>query len=443
MARPNPPLTVHAIARQIARGEQSSRAVVRHCLDTIAAEDGHLRAFVEVFAEAALARAEQLDRTAAATGLVGPLHGVPIAVKDLADLAGRSAGFGSRCFPAKPDAQTATAIQRLIDAGAVIIGVTHMVEFAFGGWGTNYALGTPWNPIDRTLHRVPGGSSSGSAVAVAAGMVPAAIGSDTGGSLRIPGSLCGCVGFKPSFGAIPLDGIAELAPTFDTLGPITHTVADARLLFAVMAGLAVPSEPVDRPFRLAVPALDQLGPCDPDILAKFQQSIDALRVQGHDIETITVPLALTEYQALSGAVSAFEAYRQHKAVVEDLASPLDPFVRQRVLAGRDVEPARYTELLEQRGIAISEFRARFGRFDAFLLPSTPLPAIPVSAVDEATIPMSRYTRIANWLNLSAVSVPNGVTATGLPTGLQVMGWHGTDARLLDLAHLAEAGFARS
>ncbi len=411
----------------------SSRGVVRRSLDAIAAENAKLHAFVEVFADAAMRRADELDSRAADGGAAGPLHGVPIAVKDLADIEGRVPGFGSKCFAAPIPARTAPAIRRLIDAGAVVIGMTHMVEFALGGWGTNHAVGTPWNPVDRAIHRVPGGSSSGSAVAVAAGIVPLAVGSDTGGSIRIPAALCGIVGFKPSYGLIALDGIAALAPTFDTLGPIGRSVADTRLMFRVMAGLAdVPSEPA-RPLRIAVPTEAQLEPCDAGIAASFARSIAALRAMGHAIEALPFPAALTEYQALSGGMMGYEAFARHHIRVKELGDAMDPHVRTRILAGRAIDAARYAEFGAIRRRDISTFGAAFAGVDAIALPSTPLPAIPVAEVDESTIPMSRYTRVANWLDLCAISIPNGATASGLPTGLQLMAPSGADFRLLDLA----------
>lgn len=425
--------TAREIARRCASGKTSSRSVVRDCLDAIAAENGKLHAFVEVFAEKAMRRAEELDRHLAASGPVGPLHGVPVAVKDLAAFDGRSPGFGSKCYPAVPGAGTAPAIRRLVEAGAVVVGMTHMVEFAFGGWGTNHAMGTPWNPVDRTVHRVPGGSSSGSAVAVAAGLVPAAVGSDTGGSIRIPASLCGIVGFKPSFGRIPLEGTAPLGPAFDTLGPIVRDVGDARLLFEVMAGLPVTEPAPVKALRIGVPDERHLEPCDPDILGNYRRSVGALREARHETVAIDLPEALTEYQALCGAVVGYEAYRHHRAVAEDPATPLDPHVRQRLSAGREIDAARHADLMRRRERDIAAFKAIGGAFDVIVLPSTPLPAIPVDAVDETTIPMSRYTRIGNWLDLCAIGVPNGVTASVLPTGFQLMALSGNDVRLLDCA----------
>jgi aspartyl-tRNA(Asn)/glutamyl-tRNA(Gln) amidotransferase subunit A len=434
-------LSARDIVRLTASGEVSARSVVERCLRSIAAENDKLRAFLDVFAESALHRADELDRIASRSGTAGPLHGVPIAIKDLAEIGGRSPGFGSKCFPPRHGATTAPAIRRLIDAGAIIIGMTHMVEFAIGGWGTNHAVGTPWNPIDRDVHRVPGGSSSGSAVAVAAGLVPVAIGSDTGGSIRIPASLCGIVGFKPSHGRISLEGIAALSPTFDTLGPLTRDVADARLLYSVMSGLPVSNSSTGRPLHIGVPTSDELAPCDPDIGENFERSVQSLRRAGHTVEIITLPKALTEYQALNGKIVAYDAYRQHKALAEDAATELDPHVRQRVLTGRDVDDAQYAALSEERTAAVAAFRSDFARFDIIAMPSTPLPAIPVSAVDESTIPMSRYTRVGNCLDLCGLSIPNGVTSAGLPTGLQLMSRSGKDAELLDFAEQFAQGIA--
>jgi aspartyl-tRNA(Asn)/glutamyl-tRNA(Gln) amidotransferase subunit A len=426
-------LTVADIAGMCREGRSSSRSVLERYLAAIAAENEALHAFVEVFAASAERRADELDAAFKVSGRVGPLHGVPVAVKDLARMDGRVPGFGSKCYRGMPTGPTAPAIQRLVDAGAVIIGMTNMVEFAIGGWGTNYAVGTPWNPIDRAVHRVPGGSSSGSAVAVAAGLAPAAIGSDTGGSIRIPASLCGLVGFKPSFGVVPLDGIAPLSPTFDTLGPITRTVGDARLLFSVLGGLPVAPPTITRPMRIGVPALHQLQPCDPDILEAFGRSVEQLRARGHSVETFDLPMALTAYQAINGRIVAFEAYRHHRSVVEDSQMPVDPFVRQRVLAGREIDDAAYAAAKEALGAAVSEFRSRLGHFDMFATPTTPLPAIALSEVDDNAIPMSFYTRLGNCLDLCGISLPNGTTSTGLPSGLQLMSWSGNDAVLLAFA----------
>src|SRR5271156_4668503 len=225
-----------ALSRLLARGAVSSHEIVIAYLDRIAHLDSHLHAFVEVYGHSALAQAQNADGERRSGIARGPLHGLPIALKDLLHVQGRFTGAGSKSRPHGMATETASAAQRLFAAGMIALGKTHLVEFAFGAWGRNAPLGAPWNPWDTTTHRVAGGSSSGSAVAVAAALAPAAIGSDTGGSIRIPASLCGLTGFKPTYGLISLAGVFALATTLDSLGPLTHSVDDAALLLGAMAG---------------------------------------------------------------------------------------------------------------------------------------------------------------------------------------------------------------
>src|SRR5947208_15318910 len=213
--------------------------------------DERAHAFVDVYRDSALAAAREADRERKAGTLRGPLHGLPIALKDLFHIRGRATSAGSRSRPHGVADNTATAVQQLIAAGMIALGKTHLVEFAFGGWGCNEPMGAPWNPWDTTTHRVAGGSSSGSAVAVAAALAPAAIGSDTGGSIRIPAALCGLTGFKPTYGLISLAGVVPLATTLDSVGPLSRTVDDAALLLSAIAG----SDPRD-PATLIAPRVD-------------------------------------------------------------------------------------------------------------------------------------------------------------------------------------------
>ena len=224
----------------LARGETSSRAIVEACLARIDRHDGpqvgQLHAFIEVYRDAALAAADAADQ-ARRTGVArGPLAGLPIALKDLLHVEGRETTAGSKSWRGRISDHTATAVLRLKAAGMIPLGKTHMVEFAFGGWGRNQPMGAPWNPWDAKTHRVAGGSSSGSAVAVAGGLCPAAIGSDTGGSIRIPAALCGITGLKPTYGRVSLYGAVPLSGTLDSIGPLARTVEDCGLLLAAMAG---------------------------------------------------------------------------------------------------------------------------------------------------------------------------------------------------------------
>jgi aspartyl-tRNA(Asn)/glutamyl-tRNA(Gln) amidotransferase subunit A len=415
----------------LGKGARSSRVLVDQCLDRISADNTRLHAFADVFSETARAEADRADAAAARGTSLGPLHGIPFAMKDLADIAGHEPSFGSRCYGRGVADKTAPAVARLQAAGAILLGVTHMVEFAIGGWGTNYSMGTPRNPCDPEHHRVPGGSSSGSAVAVAAGLVPFAIGSDTGGSVRIPASLCGIVGLKPSSGRIPLEGIAPLSPSFDTLGPLTRSVTDAGLVANIMAGEAPDAIAPALPRRLGFIPLGYLDPIDADIVAGYLGFIAALRDLGHDLVPVNLPLEASEYQRRNGIIVAHEIYGRLGELAKDTTRPLDPYVRQRVLSGACVEAAEHAALLSQRQIAIRQMQDLMVEIPLILIPTTPLQARRIEEVDEATIPLSRFTRIANYLDLAAISLP--MAGLRLPAGLQLMAPRGTDSALIAAA----------
>src|SRR4029453_599352 len=243
-----------ALARRLERGETTSRAIVEACLARIDALDGKLHAFIDVYRDDALKLADAADLARSAHVARGPLHGLPLALKDLLEVKGRQTTAGSKSWLGRISDHTATCVDRLLAAGMIPIGKTHLVEFAFGGWGRNQPMGAPWNPWDLATHRVAGGSSSGSAVAMASGMVPAAIGSDTGGSVRIPAALCGLTGLKTTYGLISLHGAVPLSTLLDTIGPLAHTVDDCALLTAAMAG----DDPHD-PGTRGAPVVDFAG----------------------------------------------------------------------------------------------------------------------------------------------------------------------------------------
>ncbi len=217
------------MSEKLARGEISSAKITDACLARIAEHDGKLGAFACVFENEARAAAEAADKLRAGGDEIGPLHGIPVAVKDLFHVHGHATQAGSRCYSVPPDARTATAVSLLTDAGMIVLGKTHTDEFAYGAWGVNNLLGSPWNPYDLETHRVAGGSSSGSAVAVSAGLVPLALGSDTGGSARVPAAFCGCVGVKPSFGLVERKGMVPLSPSLDVVGFFANSIGDSKL----------------------------------------------------------------------------------------------------------------------------------------------------------------------------------------------------------------------
>ena len=428
-----------------ASGAQSSRALVEDCLDRIATQNRQLHAFLTVFADSARAEADRADAAVRGGTLLGPLHGIPFAMKDLADIAGHEPSFGSRCYGRGVAERTAPAVARLQAAGAILLGVTHMVEFAIGGWGPNYSMGTPRNPCDPDHHRVSGGSSSGSAVAVAAGLVPFAIGSDTGGSVRIPASLCGIVGLKPSSGRIPLDGIAPLSTSFDTLGPLTRSASDAGLLADIMAGEQPRHAVPELPHRIGYIPPAYLDPIDADVLAGYLDAIGVCRARGHELVQITPPLEAVEYQRRNGSIVAHEIFSRLGGLADDKTRPIDPYVRARVLAGALIDTETYGTLVAERVVAIARMQDMMAATPLILMPTTPIRARRIEEVDEGTIPLSRFTRIANYLDLPAISLP--LPGKRLPVGLQVMAAHGSDRALIAaacaLATVLEEGEKRS
>jgi aspartyl-tRNA(Asn)/glutamyl-tRNA(Gln) amidotransferase subunit A len=380
----------------------------------------------------------------------GALHGLPIAIKDLVHLSGRMTTAGSKSRPYGIARETATAAGRLLAAGMIPLGKTHLVEFAFGGWGCNQPMGAPWNPWDAAVHRVAGGSSSGSAVAVAAGLAPAAIGSDTGGSIRIPAALCGLTGLKPTYGVISIAGVFPLAPTLDSLGPIARTVDDAALLAAVMAGpdprdpatLAAPevdfagvlaAEPDVRDMRISALAPEQF-PCavDPDVLGARAAAIDVFRALGASVAEARVPFDFADLTLRNGRITAAEAYALHRRYIEDETLEIDPWVRRRTLGGKSVSAADYIDDLAARRSAAAAFAEWMRGRDALLTPTVPIVATPIAEVDEAASPLVSFTRAGNYLGACALTLPAGFSSGGLPVAVQLIGAPFTEATLLRL-----------
>ena len=437
-------LPVHALAANLKTQRVSPVEIVTCCLERIARLDGKLHAFVEVYDKEARLAAEAADRAIRSGHAVGPLHGIPIALKDLVELEGRIATGGSAVWRSRRSTITATLAQKLISAGMIILGKTHTVEFAFGGWGTNQHLGAPWNPWDSAIHRTPGGSSSGSAVAVAARLVPCAVGTDTGGSVRVPASWCGITGLKTTIGRISTYGVLPLTPTLDTPGPLARDVEDTALLLDVMQG-ADPRDPRTlglcnadpmpmlrrgvKGLRLArMPASERTGVAE-EVLAAYDRSIDQLAGMGADIIELTLPRSFHDYGSASGRIMAAEAYALLSPIVDDDALPVDAAVRPRIRAGASISSRDYLEALAERERLKREFAAATEHVDALLAPVTVTSAIPIADVDQKTTP-AFFTRWVNFLDLCGLAVPNGAGASGLPLALQIVCRGGDEATAL-------------
>jgi aspartyl-tRNA(Asn)/glutamyl-tRNA(Gln) amidotransferase subunit A len=431
---------VHTLAAEIAARRLSPVDLVDEYLGRIERLEPRLQAFVSVNAANARLAAEAADKAIRAGHAVGPLHGIPIAIKDLVEIEGYVAMGGTAAWRNRVAPHTATLMRKLMAAGMINLGKTHTVEFAYGGWGTNQHLGTPRNPWDDKTHRTPGGSSSGSGVAVAARMAPWAIGTDTGGSVRIPAAWNGIAGLKTTIGRISTFGILPLSPTLDTPGPITRDIEDAALLLSVLQGadrrdrhtLGVHDvEPMPelrrgvKGLRLARLPADERGGIDAEVLAAYDHSVAALANLGAEIVDVALPARFADLGAINGRIMSAEAYAALAALVDDNAQPLDQDVRPRVRAGAAISSRDYLTALAERERMKASFNAAIDGIDsidgidALLTPTTVTPAMPVASIDQNTSP-AMFTRWVNFLDLCAAAVPNGFTAGGLPTSLQIV-----------------------
>jgi aspartyl-tRNA(Asn)/glutamyl-tRNA(Gln) amidotransferase subunit A len=422
------------VSTEIGAGRLSPVDLMDTLLARIRAQDQKLHAFVEVYADEARLAAEAADKAIRSGHRIGPLHGIPIALKDLIEIEGRVTTGGSQVWRDRRSTYTATIAQRLISAGMIVIGKTHTVEFAMGGWGTNQHRGTPWNPWDPAVARTPGGSSSGTGVAVAAGMVPWGIGTDTGGSVRLPASWCGLSGLKTTIGRVSTYGILPLSPSLDTPGPMARSVEDAALLYQTIAG----PDPLDprtlgqpsggpmpmmkrgvRGFRLARMPEDERDRVAAEVLAAYDAALDALARLGAEIVTVKLPRRFADFTQLTGRIIGAESYFLVGDLIDDMNLPIDEAVRPRIASGRGVSARDYLGALREQAEAKAEFAAALGDVDALLTPTTTTAAIPLDAVDQGTTP-AHFTRFVNALELCALTVPDGFTATGLPLSLQIV-----------------------
>jgi aspartyl-tRNA(Asn)/glutamyl-tRNA(Gln) amidotransferase subunit A len=427
-------LPVWRLSEEIAAGRLSPVEIVEDCIARTERLEPKLQAYVSFRPERARMAAEAADKAIRSGQRIGPLHGVPIAVKDLVEIEGEVAQGGCAAWSGRVATRTATLYRKLIAAGMIVLGKTHTVEFAYGAWGTNERLGTPWNPWDIAVHRAPGGSSSGSAAAVAARIAPCAIGTDTGGSVRIPAAWCGLTGLKTTIGRISAYGVLPLSPTLDTPGPITRSVEDAAALLCLLQG-ADPHDPRTRGLtdsdpwtrlrrgvaglRLArLPASERAG-VDPEMLAAYDRSVDQLGRLGAEIVDIALPGPLAEVAAANGRIISAESYATLADLVDDPGQPLDEAVRRRVRAGAAISSRAYLSDLAERERAKAVVAQAMRDIDALLTPTTDTPPPTLGDIDQAASP-TRFTRWANFLDLCALSVPNGLTASGLPTSLQLV-----------------------
>ena len=439
--------TVGELSRAFGARTLSPVDAVDALLKRITTRNPSLHAYIAVYEADARLAAEAADKAIRSGHRVGPLHGVPIALKDLVDLEGRVTTGGSKVWANRVSPVTATLAERLIAAGMIVLGKTHTVEFAMGSWGTNTHMGTPRNPWDLTVHRTPGGSSSGSGVAVAAGLAPVAIGTDTGGSVRIPAAWNGIVGLKVTVGRISTYGVLPLSFTLDTPGPLARSVEDAALIYRALSGpdprdpqtLAwAPTDPLpslDRGvagLRLAVlPDSERTG-VDKEILVAYDAAVDTLATLGAQIVRVALPHRLSDYAAATGRIIGAEGYRFVGHLVDDENQATDPDVRPRIQLGRTISARDYIVTLHEREEHKRAYATAMADVDALLTPTALTAAIPIDTADQKGT-SAHFTRPGNYLGLCGVAVPNGFTAGGLPTSLQIMCAAGEEAMALRIA----------
>lgn len=435
---------VHQLARELAARRISPIEVVDAYLARIAAHEPKLHAFIAVHADSARLAARAAEAAIHAGHAVGPLHGIPIALKDLIELEGLPVAGGCEAWRSRVATRTATLARKLVAQGMIVLGKTHTVEFAMGGWGTNTRLGTPWNPWDPARARTPGGSSSGSGVAVAAGMAPWAVGTDTGGSVRLPASWCGITGLKTTIGRVSTYGVLPLSPTLDTPGPMARSVEDAALLYVAMQG-EDPLDPRTRglPFTDPMPALrrgikglrlarmpeSERSFVSADVLAAYDRSLAELDRLGAEIVAVHLPFEFGEVAQANLRIMAAESYAILHELVDDASAPLDPHVRPRIAAGRQISARDYLQALARREAMKLAFAQAMDGIDALLTPTTATTALPLDEVDQTKAP-AHFTRFVNFLDLCALALPNGIAPDGLPTSLQVVCRGGDEATAL-------------
>lgn len=436
--------TIQQLAADLAAGRTTSRRVVEEALARIADPAGEgRRAFIKVYQAEALAAADASDLLRKAGLVPSPLAGIPVSIKNLCDVAGQTTLAGSRALDDAPPAERdAPVVARLRAAGAVIVGSTNMSEFAFSGVGCNPHYGTPGNPADRK--RVPGGSSSGAAVSVGDGMAVAALGTDTGGSVRIPSAVCGLVGFKPTARRVPIDGVVPLSTSLDSIGPLANSVECCAIVDAVFAGetIVVPSPAPLAGLRLAIPKQMVLEDLDATVATAFERACKALSDKGAKIEQIDL-LQLNELARVNarGGFAASEAFAWHQKLIARRGNEYDPFVAPRIRRGADMSAADYIDLLRHRTDLQKRISAVTADYDAVILPTC---AIVAPTLDEVATPegftkknmlLLRNTSIGNFLDRCSISLPCHA-AGELPVGFMLMAEPMADRRLLAMARSA-------
>jgi aspartyl-tRNA(Asn)/glutamyl-tRNA(Gln) amidotransferase subunit A len=443
-------MSLAAVASAIANKRVSSREVTQSCLDRIARWQPHLNAFMQIEADEALKAADAADATLAKGKRHGVLHGVPLAHKDMYYETGKIVTCGSRIRRDFVATTTATALQRLKDAGTIRLGSLQMSEFAYGPTGHNAHYGAVRNPF--ALDRITGGSSSGSGSAVAARLTFAALGSDTGGSVRMPAHFCGVTGLKTTVGRVSRAGAMPLSQSLDTVGPLARTVEDCAILLGLIAGAdAADPTAITGPvpdyvaaasgsmkgLTIGVPSAFYVEDLDAEVAGALDATIVTLKGEGAKIVQVDLP-DQRQLSSASQLVLAVEAAAFHKRWMIERPQDYGPQVLMRLQNGLAIPGVTYLEALRWRGPALAAYSAATEGIDAVIAPVSPVPAPTIAESDVGNAPeaetviqrLTRFTRPINYLGLPSLSIPSGFTRAGLPVGLQLVGRSFDEATLL-------------
>jgi aspartyl-tRNA(Asn)/glutamyl-tRNA(Gln) amidotransferase subunit A len=444
-----PDLTIQEFGRRLRSGETTCERVTHQFLELAATEGKRLNAFILVMTDQALHQARDLDRELAAGRDRGPLHGVSITVKDLVDVRGTATTAASRVRDGHVATRDCTAVAHLRQAGAIFIGKTNLHEFAFGTTSEDSAFGAVRNPFD--LERSPGGSSGGSAAALAAGIGFGTVGTDTGGSIRIPAAACGLVGLKPTLGEVPVDGVVPLSRTFDHVGPLARTVTDACLIYQALVAEEMLAALAPIPLtgvRLGVPRRYFCELLDGDVRTGFESALERLRSGGAHIDDVEIHHA-SDIAAIYLHIALSDAAAYHARTLDSMPERYTPPVRTRLELGRYILAEDYVRALAGREVLTREVDAALGHRSALVLPTLPIPA-PRLGADSITIGgrseplrnlMLRLTQLFNVTGHPAVSLPAGFTPAGLPYAVQLVGARNQTNALLRAALACESQLA--
>ena len=440
--------TLNDLAAALAVGKTTSRQLVEDCLARIADPAGEgPRAFIKTNPIAARAAADAMDTLRRAGRPLGPFAGIPFSIKDLADIAGQPTPAGSKVLAnTPPAAANAPVVQRIAEAGFVTIGRTNMTEFAFSGLGINPHYGTPKSPWDRATGRIPGGSSAGAGVSIADEMAYGALGTDTGGSCRIPAAMNGIVGYKPTARRVPIAGVIPLSTSLDSIGPLANSVACCAAIDAIFAGLPLPTLTPTPLTGLRLGAIQNmvLNDMDPEVATAYEAALTKLSAAGAHIIRTTLPQFDEIPRANArGTFAAAEAWAWHRDLIATQSESYDPQVLRRILPGRDMAAADYVALLAARADICARANIVTQDYDAMIMPTCPLlpPALAALEADAAeyarvNLLQLRNCALGNFLDRCAISLPCTPRGTA-PVGLMLMGETMGDAKLFRVAAAVE------